>query len=70
MKTQNTSLENKRHKGKWSSKKWIIVGVCACIVGFVAARVWITWGFCIPCYIEAGWNGICTWVSTGVNPFW
>lgn len=70
MKLQRLDMQNNKLKSRWSNRRWIITGVAACVVGFIVARIWMVWGFCIPCYIEAGWNGICTWVSTGVNPFW
>ena len=57
-------------RSKWSNKTWVLICIGAFVLCFALARVWVTYGFCIPCYVEAIWNGIQSWIKTGVFPFW
>lgn len=48
---QPTEVSNKPKK-KWSNRTWLLVGIGAAMLGFVLARLWVTFGTCIPCWLE------------------
>ena len=67
---QNKEQALVKSKSKHSNRTWVLLGVLAIVLGFVAAKLWVTYGSCIPCDVENVWNGLQTWVKTGVCPFW
>lgn len=70
MQNKEQSTVKPKSRFNFSNIDWVIIGFTACILGFICARVWVTYGGCIPCWFENVWNGLQTWIHTGYFPFW
>ena len=55
---------------KLSNVQWLLLGIVAAGTCFGLMTLWMKFGFCIPCYAQAIWNGMDSWIRTGVFPFW